>query len=71
MKEDKSRSAFPIVGDYQKIYADGLTKREYIAAHAIKAVIISKSNGIVMYSKEKIAADAVKYTDALLKELEK
>lgn len=78
MSNNKDYPAFPIpvTNDTSGIYTSydanggdtmgGLTKREYLAAKAMQALIAAGATGV-----GNIAAESVWYADALLAELEK
>lgn len=71
----KDKPAFPCDdpnGSYRAEVFLGLTKREYVATHIMSSILQGR---IVFSDYENIALEtsviAVKYADALLKELEK
>ena len=62
ISEDEAITGLTKIGKY-----DGLTKREYFAAMAMKGLCTHSGD----YHPEHLASDAVMYADALLKELDK
>ena len=53
----------------ESIYSAGLTKREYFAAMAMQGILTTTHT--YGHNYKAIAIDAVKFADALLKELDK
>jgi hypothetical protein len=72
-KINASDSAFPVVADFgidDRQCSEGLTKREYFAAMAMQGLC---ANSVVGQHSDFsfLATEAVKYSDALIKELNK
>lgn len=67
--EDKNMPAFPRQKSDSNDGAPGLTKREYVAAMALQALV--GSGKTKAWSAEEKATEAVMYADLLFKALEK
>lgn len=70
MKTKPDSGAFACVAlsdDGRKTWQDGLSKREYIAALALQGLLANKFR----MTNDEAAKDALNYTDALIKELNK
>lgn len=65
MNKNSEQPAYPIFNEYGHAEMDdkGLTKREYFAAMAMQGILASNN-------RMSVAENAIKFADALLKQLE-
>ena len=67
---NRNQPAFPSIDD--KVYEPGITIRQYFASKALQGLLANRwilENG--SYHEDTVAELAVRYTDYLLKELDK
>jgi hypothetical protein len=74
--DNKDLPAFPITLKPGEVFdgmtnINGLSKREYIAAMVLSGLLSNTDYNIAQNNPSIYAGDVLRYTDALLKELEK